>query len=547
MKKVEDLFFVDIFQEAKVIAGHAGLKREVASIEVSETPDVIHFLAENSLLITTGYAFKDNPAELVNLISQINERPCAGIAIKLKRFIDEIPQEVIDLANSLNFPIIQIPESLTLGTVAHQLLSFIWDSQIQELFYAIHVHKKFTNMMIKGYKLQALIESLGSLLKSPVLLLDPMGETTSFSHHFQAGNMKMMAENVEKLIKSDIDTYRETDALSVANPNEPNIKFSIKLFQVKTMHPYPYLLIIFNPEELPYPASQLAIEQASTIISFTLLKNEAIRENNRLLENNFFTSLVDGNISSKQEIIHRGKQYGLIDNHNYVCIVCKIDDDKQNTDIMNNLYDYLYKYLNNSFFNIDTKNIVFMKDAYFVILMQFPLNIDDPVKTSIEERLKEFQHKVYLNLKISLSFGVGNLFNDVSYIPITFAEAVEAWKQGKELFQYKFINFYVPKQLIELLRLIPEESLLQFYESTLHSLSYPKSKDEEDLVNTLIVYLDNNCEIALTSRKLYVHRNTVKYRIAKCEEILGCSVHDSQNSLHLRLALLMRAMFIRER
>ncbi|NYF24852.1 PucR family transcriptional regulator [Sporosarcina sp. JAI121] len=545
MKKVEDLFFVDVFQEAKVIAGYGGLKREVESIEVSETPDVIHFLAENSLLITTGYAFKDNPVELCNLILQINERPCAGIAIKLKRFIDKIPQEVIDLADSLDFPIIQIPESLTLGTVAHQLLSFIWDSQIQELFYAIHVHKKFTNMMIKGYKLQALIESLGSLLKSPVLLLDPLGEVTSFSHHFQADQMRTVVKNVEEFIKSDIDTHREKDTLSIATPHAQNEIISIKLFQVKTMHPYPYLLVIFNPEELPYPSSQLAIEQASTVISFTLLKNEAIRENNRLLKNNFFTSLVEGNISSKQEIIHQGKQYGLINDLNYICVVCRIDDDKQSPDIMNRLYDYLYKYLNNSFFNMDSKNIVFMKDTYFVILMQVPMNIDDPIKGLIEERLKEFQHNVFLNLKISLSFGVGNLFNDVSNIPITFAEAVEAWKQGAELFQYKFINFFVPKQLIELMRLIPEESLQNFYENTLNSLSYPENKDEEDLVNTLIVYLDNNCEIALTSRKLYVHRNTVKYRIAKCEDILGCSVHDSQSSLHLRLALLMRTVFIK--
>ncbi|MER2090200.1 MAG: PucR family transcriptional regulator ligand-binding domain-containing protein [Sporosarcina sp.] len=545
MKKVEDLFFVDVFQEAKIIAGYGGLKREVESIEVSETPDVIHFLAENSLLITTGYAFKDNPVELCKLILQINERPCAGIAIKLKRFIDKIPQEVIDLADSLNFPIIQIPESLTLGTVAHQLLSFIWDSQIQELFYAIHVHKKFTNMMIKGYKLQALIESLGSLLKSPVLLLDPLGEVTSFSHHFQAVDMKTVVKNVEEFIKSDIDTHREKDTLSIATPHAQNEFISIKLFQVKTMHPYPYLLVIFNPEELPYPSSQLAIEQASTVISFTLLKNEAIRENNRLLKNNFFTSLVDGNISSKQEIIHQGKQYGLIDDLNYICVVCRIDDDKQSPDIMNRLYDYLYKYLNNSFFNMDSKNIVFMKDTYFVILMQASMNIDDPIKGLIEERLKEFQHNVFSNLKISLSFGVGNLFNDVTNIPITFAEAVEAWKQGAELFQYKFINFFVPKQLIELMRLIPEESLQNFYENTLNSLSYPENKDEEDLVNTLIVYLDNNCEIALTSRKLYVHRNTVKYRIAKCEDILGCSVHDSQSSLHLRLALLMRTIFIK--
>ncbi|MFC0274919.1 PucR family transcriptional regulator [Metabacillus herbersteinensis] len=548
MKKVEDLFIVDVLQEAKVIAGHVGLNRKVESIEISETPDVIDFLAENSLLLTTGYAFKDEPHALCDLISQINERPCAGIAIKLKRFIDKVPQEVIDLADLLEFPIIQIPESLTLGTVAHQLLSFIWDNQIEELFYATHVHKRFTNMMIKGYSLHSLIESLGSLLKCPVLLLDPIGDVTSFSHHFRTENMKMVMENVEEHFKNDIDKYRQKSEHTIDIQNTHNIGIPIKMFQVKTMHPYPYLLIIFNPEKLPYPSSQLAIEQASTVISFTLLKNEAISENSRMLENNFFASLVDGNISTKQEIIHRGKQHGLIDNLKYVCIVCKIDDGNQSnsqksTDIMNSFYDYLYKFLKKSFLKIDTKNIVFMKDAYFVILMQSPTNMDDPIKSSIEERLKEFQHEAYSNLKISLSFGVGNFFSDLTYIPITYAEAVEAWKQGAELFQYKFINFYKTKQLKELIRLIPEKDLQKFYENTLRSLSYPKNKDEEDLVNTLFVYLDNNCEIAVTSRKLYVHRNTVKYRIAKCEDILNYSVHDSQNSLHLRIALLLRSTF----
>jgi len=210
---------------------------------------------------------------------------------------------------------------------------------------------------------------------------------------------------------------------------------------------------------------------------------------------------------------------------------------------MNRLYDYLYKFLHKSFLKIDTNNIVFMKDGYFVILMQSPLNINDSIKGIIEERLKEFQNEVYSNLKISLSFGVGNFSNDLTYINLSYEEAVEAWTHGSKLFQNKFINFYETKQLIELIRLIPEKDLKKFYENTLRSLSYPKNKDEKDLVNTLLVYLDNNCELAITSRKLFVHRNTVKYRIAKCEDILNYSVHDSKNSLHLRIALLMGSIF----
>ena len=545
MKKVEDLFIVDVFQDAKIIAGHAGLKRKVDSIEISETPDVIHFLAENSLLLTTGYAFKDNPMELGKLILQMSKYPCAGIAIKLKRFINEIPKEVVDLANTLEFPIIQIPPSLTLGSVAHQLLSFIWDTKIEELFYAIHIHKKFTDMMIKGYNLQSLIENLGSFLKCPVLLLNPLGDIVSFSQHFHKENMKQMKENVSAMFKSNVEKYSEKDTITIHNPNSDNSTLSISIFQVKTMHPYPSLLAIFNAEKLPYPSSQLAIEQASTVISFTLLKNEAIQESSRLLENNFFGSLVDGNMSSKEEIIYRGKQHGLVEKAKYICIVFKIDEEKQITYLQSRLlknrsYDFLYDLFNKSILKINKDSILFMKNEYFVSIIQ---TTDDNLLASIRKKLEEFQDEAYTSLKVSISFGVGNFVNDITYIPITYSEAVEAWKKGEELYQRKFINLYETKQLIELIHLIPKENLKNFYENTLRSLAYPKTRDEEELINTLIVFLENNCEITITAKKLFIHRNTVKYRIAKCENILGYIVHEPQNSLYLRMALLMRPIF----
>jgi purine catabolism regulator len=547
MKIVEDLFIVDVFQEAKVIAGQAGLKRVVDSIEVSETPDVIHFLAENSLLLTTGYAFKDDPLSLGTLISQMSKHPCAGIAIKLKRFIEEVPKEVLDLADSLEFPIIVIPPSLTLGNVAHQLLSFLWNNKIEELFYAIHIHKKFTDMMIKGYNLQSLIENLGLYLKNPVLLLNPLGDIISYSQHFHKENMKNMKDYVESLFKENIEKYSEKNMITISHPIPDHSPISLSIVQVKTMHPYPSLLVIFNAEKLPYPSSQLAIEQASTVISFTLLKNEAIRENSRLLENNFFSSLVDGNISLKEEIIYRGKQHGLISKAKHLCIVFKIDEEKQDTFMQSDLIarnrtsNFLYDLFNKSMRKINKESILFIKDKFFVSIFQ---TTNDSLINTIKKKLEEFQDDAIKTLKVSLSFGVGNFVNDVTYIPITYSEAVEAWKHGQELYQKKFINFYETKQLIELIHLIPKENLKNFYENTLRSLAYPKTKDEEELISTLIVFLENNCEITITAKKLFIHRNTVKYRIAKCEDILGYLVHEPQNSLHLRMALLMRHIFL---
>ncbi|RFU65087.1 PucR family transcriptional regulator [Peribacillus glennii] len=548
MKKVEDLFILDVFHDAKIIAGHSGLNRYVESIEISETPDVRDYMSANSLLLTTGYAFKDNPKELCQLISNIHDLPCAGIGIKLRRFIDEVPQEVVDLANSLNFPIIQIPVSLTLGKVGHQLLGFLWDNKTEELYYALHVHKRFTNMMMKGYTIKALIVNIGLLLKSPVLLINPLGEVTASSDHFKRENMKLLQEHVLAAFKQNMDYYRSHNRISIIHPVEGQPPIKLRVFPVKTMRLFPYLLIVFNPDELRYPSSQLAIEQASTVISATLLKHEAIQQNNRMLKNNFFGSLVDGKITSKQEIIHRGNQFNLLDNNRYLSILCKIDDHTQNflqqsDEVLNQIYDLISDYLKKTVTKLGIQNIFFMKDTHFVILLQFSSSFDDTLKDSIRTSLEEFQQEAFDRLKISLSFGIGNYVNEVTSIPVSYTEALEAWENGFNLYQRKFVNLYETKKIQELIRLIPTVQLQKFYENTLRSLAYPKTKDEEDLIKTMVVFLDNHCEIAITSKKLYVHRNTVKYRIAKCEEILNYSVNDPKNSLHLRMALLMRSMF----
>ncbi|MEG2601817.1 MAG: helix-turn-helix domain-containing protein, partial [Carnobacterium sp.] len=60
-----------------------------------------------------------------------------------------------------------------------------------------------------------------------------------------------------------------------------------------------------------------------------------------------------------------------------------------------------------------------------------------------------------------------------------------------------------------------------------------------ELRRTLKVYLESQCEITITAKKLFIHRNTVKYRIAKCEELFESPINDPKLSLNLRLALVL--------
>ena len=63
-------------------------------------------------------------------------------------------------------------------------------------------------------------------------------------------------------------------------------------------------------------------------------------------------------------------------------------------------------------------------------------------------------------------------------------------------------------------------------------------RDGEDIVRTLGVFLlDQNSSIIETSKALFVHKNTVKYRIQKAGDILGFHIGDVPQSKNLIYAL----------
>ena len=73
MKTINDLFILEGMKDGIVLAGHRGLTRNVQSVNISDTPDVINFLEKNHLLLSTGYAFKDDTEKFCELIKQMHD------------------------------------------------------------------------------------------------------------------------------------------------------------------------------------------------------------------------------------------------------------------------------------------------------------------------------------------------------------------------------------------------------------------------------------------------------------------------------------------
>lgn len=88
--------------------------------------------------------------------------------------------------------------------------------------------------------------------------------------------------------------------------------------------------------------------------------------------------------------------------------------------------------------------------------------------------------------------------------------------------------------------MIPQEDLEEFIRDTFSHLLSSEEKEQTELLKTLRIFYDNHCHIADTAKQLYLHRNTVIYRLDKCEQLTGRSLRAPANSLRFRAAFLMR-------
>lgn len=155
--------------------------------------------------------------------------------------------------------------------------------------------------------------------------------------------------------------------------------------------------------------------------------------------------------------------------------------------------------------------VIVYRNAIVLILR----NKDYPIKTHIErERLEQLLDSREMKCGVSACFSD---FMQLKYYYVQSSFAVE-YTNGQE---DTILQFYENCQREHIIHLLQEKADLQsFCHPRILALWNSKEEGNRELVHCLYSYLINGRSLALTSKSMYLHRNTLIYRINKMSNIL---------------------------
>lgn len=151
---------MDILHDARLLAGASGTDQIVTSVSVMVDPNIVSAVTGGELLVSTAYAIRENLPQLMELIPQLKERGVVGLGLKFNSYINEIPQNILDLCNQLSFPLFEIPNSISFSQIITPIMTTIVNNQAQTLGDIYELQKALTATMLGGGNLQSIVQTL---------------------------------------------------------------------------------------------------------------------------------------------------------------------------------------------------------------------------------------------------------------------------------------------------------------------------------------------------------------------------------------------------
>lgn len=339
-------------------------------------------------------------------------------------------------------------------------------------------------------------------------------------------------EELKSITKIDFGVF-DTNGICVASTFETseeerglvvNFVSSPADSQVIGLH---HLLKVVSDEEINYILDARGLSDDAYMmgrVAVCQLQNLMIAYKERFDRNNFFQNLILDNLLLV-DIYNRAKRLHVTDQQDRVVYIVESDNGDELS--VSELLKGMFSSQNGDYVTTVDENSVILIKAL-------------EKKTSedgLEQIAKTIRDTINAEAMINVRVAFGTMVHELKDVSKSYKEAKMASDVGRIFYQEKQIISY---RLLGIGRLIYQlpVNLCRMYIHEIFGERIPDEIDDETLI-TIEKFFENNLNVSETSRQLFIHRNTLVYRIEKLQKATGLDIRVFDDALTLKIALMV--------
>lgn len=525
----------------EVLAGEGGLDRELRNVTVLEVPDPMFWIKEGDLLLTAFYGLRgDTSAQpllarrVAHLASGICFNPGPGITLS---------PELLEVADEVALPVLKMPGDMPYAKVISCVLQAILNRQAYLLSRSTEISSMMIKAILNGAEAKEIVCTLARLVKSPVALLDASLNLVADDPYSEGGG-SIIEEGLPRLLGLDVFKKKrqpeESPIFVSLNVRGQEVRVGIQVVMIKSSV-YGYLTAWEALKRFD-EVDSYAISHASTAIALDFIGKISMAEQRQKMVSDLCEDLLSGNFPREESVLKRGEVLALDVSRLNMVVVVRAGAPE----------GHIIEHLKAGGLHGESNG--FVAEVRSIVESRFPdcliSNRSDGIVIALGAGQYPECKRAVLALasevravcqrflgKKDVLVGVGGVARSLGDLPLSYSQARAAIKVAQCLADGRTEVAFDDMGVYRLLWGIPYTPEVRRYVE----MVLPRAGEcEANVLDTLEVYLECQKSVSKASRRLYVHPNTVKYRVKKAREFWGDRILEDKNCTDTLIALKLR-------
>ncbi|MFP3154605.1 helix-turn-helix domain-containing protein [Lachnospiraceae bacterium ZAX-1] len=351
--------------------------------------------------------------------------------------------------------------------------------------------------MLSNHKLQVTLDEIKEIARIDLALYSEKGKLLASTYHEEI--------EFESAIVLFADSMAESQMLSGCH-----------FFKVQLDDDLEYVLLAKASGEEAYMIGRLAVCQIRNLVA-------AYQE--QYDRNNFMQNIVLGNMLVV-DMCNKAKKLHIEQAKRVVYLIEVAG--KKDAIIMETVKNLFSSKTRDFITEVDEKSIVLVKDVRM-------MNTDE----ELMELAKVIVDNLHTEAMVKVRVGFGNRVDLLQDIPRSYQEAKMALEVGNIFYAEDETISYDRLGIGRLIYQLPI-NLCEMFLKEVFGNNIPDAYDEETMI-TIHKFFENDLNISETARQLYVHRNTLVYRLERIEKSLGLDIRKFEHAMLFKIALMVLA------